>query len=426
MLASLPALELAGEGPRDAPERQRTLRATLDWSHRLLDARGRELFASLAVFVGGFTAVAAHDVCAAGSEELAELVDESLVVGGPRHRLLETVREYALERLEESGAADGMRRRHAEWFAALAEAGGEPEALEAEHANMRAALAWARQSGAMELELRLAGALAQFWEIRGYLREGRGHLDDALADGASQPPDLRAKALAGAAQLALRQGDYERFRAFATESLDLFRTLGDLRGVARALNRLATAASNAGDYDGGASLYEQSAAICREIDDDLGLGSAVTNLGCLAIMEGDHERGAELSAEGLALYERAGERYAMLQPLFNLALAVLLQGRHDDARARFTGGLQLARDLGYREGVIYFLEGLAAVHAATGEHERAAKLLGAAASAGEETGVSLEPLERDMHDRTVATVVAALGEAAFATAQADGREAAPV
>jgi predicted ATPase/DNA-binding SARP family transcriptional activator len=426
MLASLPAPELAGEGPRDVPERQRTLRATLDWSHRLLDARGRELFASLAVFVGGFTAAAAHGVCGAGGEELAELVDQSLVVGGARHRMLETVREYALERLEEGGEADAVRGRHAQWFAALAEAGGEPEALEAEHANMRAALVWARESGAVEIELRLAGALAQFWEIRGYLREGRGHLEDALAGGAPQPGDLRAKALAGAAQLALRQGDYERFRAFATESLDLFRALGDLRGVARALNRLATAASNEGDHEGGAALYEQSAAICREIDDDLGLGSAVTNLGCLAIMQGDCERGAALSAEGLALYERAGERYAMLQPLFNLALAVLLQGRHDDAGARFAGGLRLARDLGYREGVIYFLEGLAAVHAATGEHERAAKLLGAAASAGEETGVSLEPLEREMHDRTVAAVVAALGEAGFAAAMADGRDVAPV
>jgi predicted ATPase/DNA-binding SARP family transcriptional activator len=438
MLATLPgALDLAAEGPRDLPARQQTLRATIDWSYRLLGAPGRELLAHLAVFVGGFSAQQAHEVCAAGRAALAALEEENLLVrrvgagGEPRLAMLETIREYAHERLDEDGEGERVRERHAAHFVALAEAADPalagPEAedwlarLEEDHANLRAALAWAGQSGALEVELRLAGALARFWELR-YLREGRAHLEGAVGRRPDdQPPALRAKALLGVTRITLSQGDYGRMRSAAAESLDLLRALGDERGVARALGRLATAVSNEGDYDRGAALYEESAAIYRALEDDLGLGATMNDLGCLALMQGDPDRAAELSEVGLAHYAKAGERYAQFYPLFNLALARLWQGRRGEARERFAGGLERARDLRYDEQVIYFLEGLAAAHAADGEHERAAKLLGAAAVAAAELGVLLEPLEREMRDQAVAAATAALGEDGFAAAEAEGR-----
>jgi predicted ATPase/DNA-binding SARP family transcriptional activator len=438
LLASLPgALDLAAEGPRDLPARQRTLRATIDWSYRLLGAHGRELLDRLAVFVGGFTAQQARDVCAADRAALAGLEEESLLVprvggaGEPRLDMLETVREYAHERLEEGGDGERVRARHAEHFVALAEeadpaiAGPAAEdwlaRLEDDHANLRAALAWAGHAGALEVELRLAGALARFWELR-HLREGRAHLEAAVGRrAADQPPALRAKALLGVTRVTLSQGDYGRMRSAAAESLELLRSLGDERGVARALGRLATAVSNEGDYDRGAALYEESAAIYRALDDDIGLGATLNDLGCLALMQGDPDRAAELSEAGLAHYAKAGERYAQFYPLFNLALARLWQGRRDEARERFVGGLELARDLRYDEQVVYFLEGLAAAHAADGEHERAATLLGATDVAAAQLGVLLEPLERAMRDQAVAAATAALGEGRFAAAEAAGR-----
>ncbi len=438
MLASLPGrLDLAAEGPRDLPARQQTLRATIGWSYGLLEPEGRELFARLAVFVGGFSEPSAGEVCAAERSALAQLVEQSLLVARPgasgaaRLDMLETVREYAHERLEESGELDRARERHAAHFVALAEAaepamrGPQGEGwlarLEDDHANLRAAMAWARLSGSLEMELRLVGALARFWEIR-YPREGRGHLEDALEQRADdQPRALRAKVLLGVTRIALSQGDYARMRSAGGESLELFKALGDLHGVARALNRLATAVSNEGDYDRGTSLYEQSVAIYRELEDELGLGSTMNDLGCLALMQGELERAAELSEEGLAHYVKAGERYALFYPLFNLALARLWQGRLDEALERFASGVELAHELGYREQVIYFVEGLGAAHAAAGEHERAARLLGAAHAAAAEMGILLEPLERDMHDRAVAASTAALGEAGFAAAHAEGR-----
>jgi predicted ATPase/DNA-binding SARP family transcriptional activator len=438
MLAGFPArLELAGEGPRDVSARQQTLRATIDWSYGLLDPAARELFARLAVFVGGFSTEAAGEVAGADRAQLAELVERSLLGahvglhGTPRFNMLETIREYALERLAESGEAEDVRRRHAAQFVALAEdaeptiagpEGGHWVALLGdEHPNLQAALAWARLSGSLELELRLVGALVRFWEIAGYVRQGRAHLELALDTGRNQPRALRAKALIGAARIANRQGDYAGVVARASESRDLYEAVGDMRGVADSLRGMATGASNAGDYERGWSLYEQSAAIYRELEDEIGLGNVITDLGCLALMEGDSDRGAELSEEALEHYTRAGERYAAFPPLFNLAIARLSQGRRAEALERFRSGLELGRELGYREQVVYFLEGLAAAHAAEADHELAARLLGAAGLAAAEMGMTLEPLEQDIHDRAVAASKEALGAVGFAAAEAEGR-----
>ena len=439
MLATLPRrLELAAAGPRDVPERRQTLRAAIDWSYRLLGEHERDTFARLGVFVGGCEDDAAREVCSATASEPAALVRQSLLQrsGEARLSMLETVREFALERLAAAGDEDAVRARHARHFLALAEA-AEPaltadpggtwlRRLEEEHANLRGALAWCARAGEVELELRLASALVRFWALRGHLREGRAWLDAALGRGGEQPPALRAKTLAGAAQLALRQGDYPRLNALAGEALALCESIGDRRGMAHALDRLATAAANEGDHARGMELYERSAALCRELGDDRGLAVSITNLGCLALMQGELARATAMSEEGRELYRRIGERDAMLQPQFNLGVAALLDGRPGDATRIFGDGLELALELGYVEALVYFLEGEAAVSAALGRAEHAATLLGAAEAAAERTGVALEPFERrELHDRTVATATLALGAPAFAAVRDAGRALAP-
>ncbi|HEY6781523.1 MAG TPA: BTAD domain-containing putative transcriptional regulator, partial [Thermoleophilaceae bacterium] len=215
LLDSVPgSLELAGEGARDLPSRQRTLRSTIDWSYRLLAAEERAQFARLSVFAGGFAGASAAAVCGAGRETLAALVRASLIQervdagGAVRGFMLKTVREYALELLEEIGEGEAWRRRHAEHCADLAEAvddehpasrsGGAWRGLEAEQDNFRAAVDWSHDSGAVDLELRLVGSLAYFWATSDHLREGRARIDEALRHGARAPAPLRAKALAGA------------------------------------------------------------------------------------------------------------------------------------------------------------------------------------------------------------------------------------
>ena len=437
MLASLSQrLRLATAGPRDLPERQRALRAALDWSYRLLDEREQDLFGRLGVFVGGCDDAAARDVCGAEPEELAALADQSLLRRvDDRYDMLETVREYALERLAAAGDEQRLRASHAAHFTALAEAAeaeltSDPQGkwlrrLEAEHPNLRAAIAWAGRAGETALELRLVSAIARFWRIRGHMREARASLDAALARSDGGSPELHAHALAAAAAVALSQGDYDAMARFARDGLARFEELGDERGMAEVLDRLATAAANQGDLDGSMALYERSLALWRELGDERGLGISTTNVGCLALMQGDLERAVTFSREGLALYERAGQRDLMLHPMFNLGLAELLGERHADALARFGDGLTLALEMDYRESIALNLEGQAAVHAATGDPEHAARLLGAAEQVADEAGFKREPLEQGLHDRTVATLRAALGDAAFDAAFAAGRRLAP-
>jgi predicted ATPase len=431
MLASLSQrLRLAALGPRDLPERQRTLRAALEWSHRLLDEREQDLFGRLGVFVGGWDESAARDVCGAEPQELAALADQSLLrrVDG-RYDMLETVREYALDRLAAAGDETQMRAYHAAHFTALAEAAeaeltsGETwlRRLDAEHPNLRGAIAWTGRAREHELELRLVSALARFWRIRGHMREARAALDGALARSGGRPPEPYAHALAAAAAVALSQGDYDAMARFAHDGLAVFEQLGDTRGMAEMLDRLATAAANQGDLDGSLELYERSLALWRELGDERGLGISTTNVGCLALMQGDLERAVVFSREGLALYERAGQRDLMLHPMFNLALAELLAGHHAEARAGFGEGLALGLEMDYRESIALNLEGLAA----TAEPEQGARLLGAAEQVAEDAGFKREPLEQDLHDRTVAALRAALGDSAYEAAFAAGRRLAP-
>jgi predicted ATPase len=238
-------LKLLTGGARDLPERQRTLRATMEWSHALLEEGEKLLFARLSVFAGGRTLEAIEAICDAEDDlpvdvldAVESLVDKGLlreeVTGGePRYYMLETVHEYAREKLEESGEAEELRMLHAQYFLSLAEE-AEPgvegvqqaawlERLEVEHDNLRAVLSWSLENEQAELALRLCGALWRFWYLGGHLSEGRRWLEEALAQGEEKDSALRAKALGGAGHLAWGQGDFERAAALREEGLKLFR-----------------------------------------------------------------------------------------------------------------------------------------------------------------------------------------------------------
>jgi tetratricopeptide (TPR) repeat protein len=321
--------------------------------------------------------------------------------------MLETVREYALERL---GAGEDWRRRHAEHYAELAEAfddehpatpdGAAWQALEAEHDNFRAALDWSRDGRAPELQLRIVSALAYFWSTTDHLREGGARLDEALRHADGAPAPLRAKALTGVARITQSLGDYERMRAAAQASLDLTRAVGDERATALALNHLGIALSNLGDIDGGIACHEENAAISRRLGDGVRLCMALNNLGYCRLQRGHSDQARVLLEDGLAVAREVGHRTGESVVLGNLGLAAVLEQRPAEALAHFTAALAIDRELGYAEGVIYGALGLAAVL----PPPQAAQLLGAADAAARAADVELEPLELDLHARLTAAL----------------------
>jgi non-specific serine/threonine protein kinase len=426
---------------RTAPPRHRTLRAAVDWSHDLLAEPERRLFRRLAIFAGGWTLDAAEAVCAdaagAGAEVLdglRSLVGKSLVLAEPRgaemrYRLLEPLRQWARERLDASEEADAVARRHAAYACALATA-AEPalrgpaqaawaERLEVEHDNLRAALAWAQASGDAAAAVRLAGALAPYWYLRGHLTEGRARLAAGLALPGPVEPAARARALTGAGALARRQGDYAAARALGAEALGLARAAGDgvvaaaalvvlgnaaheqagfalardlyeqslaaaeaagdCWGAAMALNHLGTAARDLGDPATARARYEASLAALEALGDRWGAGAVRNNLGLLAGARGDLAAARALYAQSLAVARAAGDRWSTANRLLNLGAVAFDEGDLAAARASYAESLALARDLGTRSAVPVALERLAGVAAAAGQPARALWLAGAAA-----------------------------------------------
>jgi predicted ATPase/DNA-binding SARP family transcriptional activator len=426
---------------RDTAERHRTLRATLDWSFELLPGGERALFARLAVFAGGAAVDAAAEVCAASDldveDGLASLLDKSLVrraedgSGGPRLVLLDTIHDYAHERLERSDDEDAVRRRHADWFLALAER-AEPElwgadqpawlerlALEGE--NLRAALRfWADSGGAEEL-LRMATALRRFWAIRGHLAEGLDWLEQAVDARPEQRDPLALRALSGAVLLAQQRGEYERARGYAERQLRQSRARGEWRDVARSLNDLATVLAEQGEFERARSLHAESAAIFRDHGDRHGLASSLVNLGDLDLILGDHARAAAASREGLELFRTLGDPRAIAIALSNLGCAELAAGRVDEAVPPLRESLEVSAELGDAGGVAYTLDGLAAVAAAREDWERAARLTGAAEGLREVSGSTLEPAEEALRRRTLELLADALPGESLAHAAAEGR-----
>jgi predicted ATPase/class 3 adenylate cyclase len=471
-------------GARDLPERQRTLRGAIAWSHALLNEGEQVLFARLSVFSGGCALEAVEAICdAVGDflvdvlEGLSSLVDKSIlrqeegVEEEPRFVLLETIREYARERLELSGEAAEIRRLHAEYFLALAEQGEsklrEPEEvawlerLDVEHDNMRAALSWTLQSEEAELGMRLARALWRFWWMRGHYGEGRRWLEEALTkDG--RAPAARAKALEAVGWLADDQGDIDRAVAAAEEglrisarakiessvtlsflrilgsaayvrgdhdqaarlyeeSLTLSREAKDDRSVASSLLQLGNVSGDRGDHEEAKEFYKEGLALSRELDDKALLASALISVGAEYLLQGDHEQGAMLNEEAAGLYRERGNRGGLQYALDNLGWAALMRGNLQQAEALHRESLALSRQLGDKLVAAEALEGLACSASARGEAERVARLFGAAETLREAVGYLQEPREHALREPYLAAARPRLSEARWDAAWTEGR-----
>lgn len=390
-------------GARDAPERQQTLRATIDWSHELLGDREQRLFQNLAVFTGGCALEAAEEVAGANLDTLQSLVEKSLLRNTDgRFWMLETIREYAAERLRERADSETLGQLHAGHYLGLAERFEANESLElrplafrqleSEHDNMRAARSWLHEHRQSDAELRLLCALDDFWNVRGHLREALGYLDAALEDDEGQSPVLRATALASASDFARYLGAMEKAQRYSEESLALFRQLGDNAGVARALHELGETALGEEDYDRATELFEQAIEVGRAAGIDA--AASVGNLGWTAYLQGNYERAAVLAEEAIALVRHRGYVSHLLVGLENLAEAELALDRREAARLHLIECLELARTAQHVEATAMCLEMTAALLFAGHDTEAAARLAGAADALLEQIDLTLHPATR--------------------------------
>jgi predicted ATPase/DNA-binding CsgD family transcriptional regulator len=482
-------LELTG-GVRDLPARQQTLRETIAWSHDLLDAEQRTLFRRLSVFAGGFDLAAAAAVATLPGEAdrdlllgLGALVEQSLVQRGvagdePRFTLLETIREYARERLDEAGEAQAVRNAHAAHFLAVVEA-AEPhlrgpdqgrwfDRLAIDHPNLRQALAWLRTQGDLARAMRLAIALGRFWEARGFIVEGRRVAEELLAVAENRSLDhdpLSALALARTLSLvgtlASSQGDFAASRDRHAAALPYYQDAGDARGIAFALSCRGTQETSLGDFAVAAPLFAEARTRYEVLDDAWGLGIVLTNIGLLAHYQGDLAAAEEAYREGLAHFRRAGDDdetalalgflgsvvsargdHATAEQLLDEGIALLRGGgnpyrlgyvlylraavaramdEHPLALDLLTESLEICRDVGDRLGYAQCGEGLAASLVALGEPARAARLLGAATRMREELRAPLPVSEVAAVEQATAQAREALGEPGFTMAWAAGQ-----
>ena len=452
------SLKLLAGTDRTAPERQKTLRGALDWSYQLLSEQERKLFWRLSLFAGGWTLEAAEAVGAGAGIEgddvldlLTRLVDKSLVVveagvdsAAVRYRMLEPLRQYGQERLEQGGEAEQVRERHAKHFLALAEE-AEPELreqeawlkrLEREHANFRAALSWALdeqdaqqpEEGRAELGLRLTAALAQgrFWNAYGP-NEGRRWLERALAESSGAPTPSRAKALKEAGWLANFQGDYHRSVALLEESMALFEELGDKPGLAAALFYLGMTVVHGRDRERTRALCEAAEALRRELSDRQAIGSLLIFLGIAALNEGDHDRSVALTEEALALNRETDDMRGTAMCLTILGMTALERGDAERAASLYGEEMRLLRGLRDKLGTAYGLRGMAGVAALRGNAARAGRLWGAVEALQEAIGLPLSPFDRSHPDyeSLVAAARSQLDEATWEAALAEGRRMTP-
>jgi len=423
-------LPLLTGGARDLPERQRTLRGAIAWSYELLTPAEQRLFARLAVFRGGCTLEAVEEVAHTDLDTLGSLVDKSLLRHTEeRFSMLETIREYAAERLEDSGEAAELRRRHAEHFLALAEE-AEPslfaestewlDRLEQEHDNLRAALHRLEASGESERALRLAGAMSRFWYRRGHLAEGGRYLENLLAtDG--PPTAARAKALNGAARLALHTMDVATVRVRAEEALALHRALADAWGTADSRYLLGAVAAEEGDFALAQQLFEESVRAFRELGDEHYALLATRALAWMCSELGERERYRALHEDNLRRARAMGNGRMEARSLSSLAAFPLDEGRLQDALSMMNAAYRIDRDGGYDADIASDLCHFAEVLAAEGRAVTAARLLSRGEALREKIGAGLESWAVEMNERTLTAIRLQLDEAAFTEAWEQGR-----
>jgi predicted ATPase len=420
------------KGGRDSDPRQQTLRATIEWSYNLLSQEERRLFARLAVFRGGCTLEAAEEVAGADLDLLQSLVDKSLL----RHTherfwMLETIHEYAVARIGESDEAEEMRQRHAEFFLALAEE-AEPhlrrywsrewlDRLELEHDNLRAALDRLEASGQSELALRLAGAVWGLWDLGGHLAEGRRRVESALqAD--QRPTAARAKALNGAAALAVDGGDTATARLRAEEALALYRALGDGWSAAYSVYLLAHAAMSEADWPSAQQLFEESLRLFGELGDEHYTLDSTYKLAWTYEGLGDRERASAAHGENL-LQARAAQNQDMVAGnLGMLARHAIDEGEVEDALSLLKESHRINRELLAHSRTIRDLRTFARILAITGSAAAAARILSCAQAREQEMGFDMDPFAERFNEETLRIIRTQLNEAGLAEAWEQGRE----
>jgi predicted ATPase/DNA-binding winged helix-turn-helix (wHTH) protein len=439
-------LRLLTGGSRTAVARQRTLKATVNWSYGLLSDPERQLLRRLSVFAGGWTIEAAEEVTSGlGLEReevldvLSRLVEKSLVNvdrgmdESRRYRFLETVRQYAQQRLLHSGEAECMRDRHLAFFDELVRR-AEPELsraeqvtwlnrLHREHDNLRLALERCLEAPERgEQSLELAAALSWFWLKRGYFREGQECLERALSASGSKPSALRAKALASLGCTAFFQGDFVRTRALMEESATLGRAAGDLSVVGFSLGMSAVAALELGDIAEGVRIATEGQAAGRASATPWVQCPSLACLAYVAMHEGDFDRAGRLHEEALELARRQGEKWGMGITLFDLGLLRVVQQRYAQARALCAEGIALHEEFGDRRGVAWCLGILSGAEAADGHLLRAARLRGAMEGLLETVGAPVQATyKRWIGDRHLDAMKDGLGDRVFQAALAEGR-----
>ncbi len=473
-------LELGG-GPRDAPARQQTIRDTIAWSYDLLAPEEQMLFGQLGVFAGGWTIEAAETISGPdrGNDlgTLARLIDRSLVQrmpgsnGEPRFGMLEAIREYAREQLSLSSDLDDAESRHSDHFLAVAERAKEMltgpdqaswlERLDAEQDNLRAVFERAIVTSDADTALRLGAALWRFWGQRGHLSEGRAAVERALALKGDVDDAVRATALRYLGNLALDLNEFSVARRHFTESLAIWRRLGDQEGIASALNGLGLVGRELGEYGWAREQLNEALSIWSTGGDDSGIAIAQHNLGRVAAAEGEYEQAQEHYEQALELRRQLGDADGVAYSLWVLGNVILLRGDVQAAETHYRESIAIFRDLGDRQGEAYILHGLARAAAQTGDDlealklfrdvitlrqslgernemvesiesiaavvsrrghvERSVRLLAATASLREATSLAPTTAERQEQEQTLAIARRTLTNSAFAEAWAAGQ-----
>ncbi len=379
-------LPLLTGGARDAPHRQRTLRATIDWSYELLNSREQRLFARMAVFAGGCTLAAAEAVCDAELDDLQALVDRSLMRSdGERFWMLQTLREYALERLEQTGEEEALRRAHAEWFVELLEAQelsppGWPNERSRRHVapereNFRAALEWASSSGSTQILARLASPLVGVWITGGQLHEAEQWMTLMLEHTDEYSGRLAAQVISAARSHAHHRGDHVEAAALANRALALWREVGDPEAIGREMVSSGFVVHLGGDLASGRSALEAAVEFAREHELAAVLAAALNNLADLAIHEGELGEARSLSEESLAVSAPGSVSAGIV--LINLAYIETHEGRYADASKLAREALETALARGDLLMAAWATIGIAWPLAEQGELERSGRLLGA-------------------------------------------------
>jgi predicted ATPase/DNA-binding SARP family transcriptional activator len=429
-------LPLLTGGARDLPERQQTVRGTIEWSYELLDSDEQDQFTRLAVFAGGCTAEAANEVCGADLDVLSSLVDNSLLRreegadDEPRFSMLETIREYAFELLEESESADALRLRHLRFFTKFAERAHVElrgpnkaewlERLQADLENARAGLAWRPDTtDPAELQLRLAAALRLFWDSAGSLSEGRRWIEEGLARVDAPAPEVRYEAYIGASAFASQQRDFEQAFEYDDLALAAARELDDPTSIATAMMRTAIDARLTDQLPRARELYEKAREYA-ERDGNIHLAGAIThNLGDLALYEGDFQRARDLFHDALANARARSDPHETAYALCNIALASL---RLDPVEVSecLREALTILATLSWPVGVAYGVE-LVGDAIGTEDAEGAARLFAAAEAMRSQLELPLDTFEQQLHDESLALVRASIPAEQYSAISDEGR-----